>query len=445
MNCHGRNIWIGLVLLSVPGMGCGDVELSMERPLKEALMGVSVPVGEVEETAGGAVPENVPDKCEVRSAGRMEIADPTRMTSYELSMLGVVRIAATAADMMACIERAIDDGAELLRREEGEVLVFYPTRFELYLDAARERIDIDAVEGRWSEGLHRVLPGVTGRKLNLKRTEEAFRRAVLEGTARMALEIEEYPALSSDLSSFSDFRPTELIGEYRTVFSNAKNRTINVKLAASKMDGLFLMPGAEFSYNAWVGERSLERGFKEAPVIEQGQTVEGLGGGACQVSSTIHAAALLAGLGIEERYNHSLPSSYIPVGMDAVVSYPMLDLRVKNTLSRPVVLRVKAVETTLIAQFFSDERPEHEVMFRREVVEEVPYKEVITVNPTLESGTIKIRKKGKVGYRVQRGRIFIENGKERFEKLLQDTYQSQTQQTEIAWDVVYPPPEEEED
>ena len=392
-------------------------------------------------------PEGIPESASdpgcsiVPSESRIRITDPTRSVSYAPESLGLITVE-DKSGTRKCLDDAIRDGAEIVKRDAHGFTAFYPTRFESFLDDARERIDIDAVEGRWSETQNRVIPGVSGRRLDVAATIANFRKLIASDGDSLELKTDEIPAQSSDLSGIGDFKPTVLLGAYRTEFSKSKNRTINVKLASSFIDGIFLMPGARFSYNEWVGERSEARGFKEAPVIEQGQLVEGLGGGACQVSSTVHAAALLAGLGIDERYNHSLPSSYIPVGMDAVVSYPLLDLKVRNTLSRPVVLRVHTEDTTLIAEFFSDAPNPAKVMFRREVSETVPFKEVITVDTALESGTVKIKKRGKVGYKVQRGRLFIENGKERFEKLLMDTYQPQTQQVSIAFDAIYPPPEE---
>lgn len=400
---------------------------------------------------GRAVPENrmsaevsLPEVCQKHRVTRtiQIVNDPTMEVSYDLEMLGVVTLTDEAARHAGCLDAAIQDGAQVLTHTDGLLRVFYPTRFESYIDAAAERIDIEAVEGRWSATQNRVIPGVSGRKVNVLASLEAFLAAVSQDALQFSLIIDTQPALSADLSSLGSFEPTVLLGQYRTTFARKKNRTINVKLAASALDGVFLMPGAEMSYNAWVGERSLERGFKEAPVIEQGEMVEGLGGGACQVSSTVHAAALMAGLGIEERYNHSLPSSYISVGMDAVVSYPMLDLRIKNTHARPVVLRVHTEDNVLIARFYSDMPQTGRVLFRREVSEEIPYQEVITTDPSLEPGTIRITKRGKVGYKVQRGRIFWENDVERYEKLLMDTYRPQTQHVSIAMDVVYPPPDE---
>ncbi len=369
----------------------------------------------------------------------IRIEDPTRVSNHSLESLGIVEISSSEGELQTCMEAAILDGASILKQAGTQFTAFYPTRFESWIDEVQDRIDIDAVEGRWSEAQKRIIPGAYGRKLNVSETTHRFFEAIEQEKDTFSLAIDIEPALSSDISSVKDFQPNVLISEYQTHYSNKKNRIINVKLAAASLDGIFLMPGAEFSYNAWVGERTEARGFKDAPVIEQGQMVEGIGGGACQVSSTVHAAALLAGLGILERSNHSLPSSYIPLGMDSVVSYPILDLRVKNTLTRPVVLRVTTTnDNDLIARFYSDQPLPGKVIFRREVTDTIPFKEVITVDPELEPGTIRIKKYGKVGYKVQRARLFYEDGKERYEKMLSDTYQQQPQQVFIASDVTYP-------
>ncbi len=376
-------------------------------------------------------------KCTFEAPRVIEVINPVSVSNYALDTLGV-QTAVSPDD--ACITQLLNDGAQILYRDESRAFAFYANRFESMLYDFSARIDVDAIEGRYDFEAKRLVPGIDGQKVDHAATRNAFFEAVKSGAPAFEIAIQTTHALSHDVSAYAGFEPKYRIGHYATHFSRAKNRTINVKLAASAMNGIFLVPGAEFSYNDWVGERSEARGFKEAPVIEQGQLVEGLGGGACQVSSTIHAAALLAGLGIEERYNHSLPSSYIPTGMDAVVSYPILDLRVKNTLSSPVVLKVTTQDDVLTAELYSNEQRSDRVLFRKEVVEEIPFKETITVDPTYEPGTIKIRKRGKVGYRVQRGRIFWKDGKETFEKLNADVYQSQPQQTSIAYDVVYPQP-----
>ena len=372
----------------------------------------------------------------------MHVKEPTLVANYDLETLGIIFIQVTPATYETCVRAAIADGAEILDRTENHLELFYPTRLEYFFDEAQIRINRDALEGRWSDVQKRIIPGVSGRRLDIDASRQAFFSALSNGLDAFELVVVPEPAISTDISSVADFRPSVLIGEYKTQFSNKKNRTINVKLAASFMDGLFLMPGASFSYNAWVGERSEARGFKEAPVIENGEMVEGLGGGACQVSSTIHAAALVSGLEILERYNHSLPSHYIGKGLDAVVSYPMLDLRVRNNLERPVVLRLQIQENTLIARFYSDQPKPFKVEFKTEIHEEIPFKEIITEDPTLEEGTFKITRYGKPGYKILRTRIFDRDGKKQTERLLMDTYQSQPQLVSIAPGVIYPPPPE---
>ena len=394
--------------------------------------------GDAAASAAATEAPEIKAPCAFEATRRIEVKNPVRVSSYALDTLGILE--ATTPDD-ACLASLIRDGAQILAHAEGRITAFYPNRFDAFLADYASQIDVDAIEGRYDFENGRLIAGIDGRRVDREKTREALFSAVLDRSPQFEIVIETSHALSHDIHAFSGFKPEYRIGHFTTRFSKAKNRTVNVKLAAAAMNGLFLMPGAEFSYNDWVGERSEARGFKEAPVIEQGQLVEGLGGGACQVSSTIHAAALLAGLGIEERYNHSLPSSYIPVGMDAVVSYPNLDLRVRNPLSVPVVLKVTTKDDLLTAEFFSNEPQKMRVLFRKEIVEELPYRETITVDPTLEEGTIKVRKRGKPGYKVQRGRIFWNDGKETFEKLNMDTYQSQPQQTSIAVGVVYPNPE----
>ena len=373
--------------------------------------------------------------CSFEEPRKIEVKSPVRVATYTLDTLGILE--ATTSNK-TCLEALIRDGAQILSQENDRITAFYTNRFEAFLADFSSEIDVDAIEGRYDFEKGRLIAGIDGKRVDREKTRAQFFKAVLSHEPHFDIAIETTHALSHDVHDFEGWAPQYRIGHYTTRFSKAKNRTVNVKLAASAMNGIFLMPGAEFSYNAWVGERSEARGFKEAPVIEQGQLVEGLGGGACQVSSTIHAAALVAGLGIVERYNHSLPSSYIPVGMDAVVSYPILDLRVSNPFSVPVVLKVTTKDDLLTAEFFSSEPRNTRVLFRKEIVEEIPFHEVITVDPALEEGIVKIRKRGKPGYKVQRGRIFWQDGKETFEKLNQDIYQSQTQQTSIALGVVYP-------
>ena len=123
-------------------------------------------------------------------------------------------------------------------------------------------------------------------------------------------------------------------------------RASNVRLAASLVDGVEVWPGDTFSYNLTIGERSAKRGFKKAHVIIENQLKDDWGGGACQIASTLYAAALKAGLEIVEQHPHSLASLYIQPGLDATVAWPALDMRFRNnTLS---VIRIRAVTEDVV-------------------------------------------------------------------------------------------------
>ena len=108
----------------------------------------------------------------------------------------------------------------------------------------------------------------------------------------------------------------DVLGSYTTYGGGSSGRIANIQLACESRNDVILNPGDTFSYNDTVGERTIERGFQSAPVIANGQLVPGIGWGICQVSSTLYAACLNAGLEIVERYPHSKPVAYIPSGMD---------------------------------------------------------------------------------------------------------------------------------
>ncbi len=129
-----------------------------------------------------------------------------------------------------------------------------------------------------------------------------------------------------------------VLASFVTEFNNDQNRTDNIILASRIMDGTIIMPGNIFSFNQIIGERNLENGFKKAPVIINGYIHQDVGGGICQVATTLYNASLLAGLEIIERSPHSIPVKYAPHGLDATVFYGQIDLKIKNNMSNPVII-----------------------------------------------------------------------------------------------------------
>ena len=118
------------------------------------------------------------------------------------------------------------------------------------------------------------------------------------------------------------------------------DRSANIRLAAEKINGSILQPNEVFSFNGTVGERSEKNGFKSAKIIEDGKFVQGIGGGVCQVSTTLYNAALLSGLNIKEYHPHSLQVNYVAPSRDAMVSGSYFDLKFENCANTPVYIRV---------------------------------------------------------------------------------------------------------
>lgn len=193
----------------------------------------------------------------------------------------------------------------------------------------------------------------------------------------------------------------EMLSSYTTTFkSEDVNRTDNIKLAALKTNGTILYPGTIFSFNEIVGPREKEYGFKEALEIVDGEFVPGIGGGICQVSSTLYNAVLLANLNIVERYNHSKPLSYVPLGQDATVAYDALDFKFINNTTEPLLI-VAEVEGNKLVVGIVGHRPLAEtVEIKHENREKIPPTIVKKEDANLYIGETMVSQEGNPGYKV---------------------------------------------
>lgn len=193
----------------------------------------------------------------------------------------------------------------------------------------------------------------------------------------------------------------EEMSSYTTSFaSSGEGRASNIRLAAAALEGCTVQAGQEFSFNAVVGARTIERGYKQAKVILNGEYVQGEGGGVCQVSSTLYNAWVLAGLEAVRVQGHSLPSGYVPMSQDATVS-EYIDLVLKNDTSYPVTIRTNADGTDLSIAIFGKKQP-FKVTLMPEVLSVVPAGEDIEYVDELPGGeTCVIARKPKPGYRTR--------------------------------------------
>ena len=157
------------------------------------------------------------------------------------------------------------------------------------------------------------------------------------------------------------------------------------------------------SFNDVVGERSVDNGFFDSWEILEGEFVRGVGGGTCQVSSTLNAAALRAGLKIVEAYTHSRPLAYIEKGLDATVAWPFVDLKLQNSWPVPVAIHAAVKGNAITVRVLTESSPGR-VAIRSEVKETIPFPRVVEVGRA-PRGSFKRKQEGIPGFRIQRTRF----------------------------------------
>jgi len=184
-----------------------------------------------------------------------------------------------------------------------------------------------------------VVPARLGRTLDVEKARAAIERAMLSPTARTATVATTTSEPSRTTAEAQAMGITGVVGSYTTTYGGTPGRLHNVQLVADLIDGALVAPGKQFSFNRTTGERNEAKGFEEAPVIINGELESGIGGGVCQVSTTVFNAAFEAGLSIDKRTNHALYISHYPLGRDATVNYPDLDLVFTNDTDKWLLVR----------------------------------------------------------------------------------------------------------
>lgn len=189
------------------------------------------------------------------------------------------------------------------------------------------------------------------------------------------------------------------------------SRSENLRIAASKINGTVIMPGEQFSFNKVVGERTVTEGYKNAKIYSDGQVVDGLAGGICQISSTLYNAALLANLQIDERYNHSFTTAYVPGGRDATVVYGIKDLKFTNTRKFPIKIEASVENGVATFSIYGiKEENEYEVKILPVKTETTPYNVKTIVDPTLAPGQTSVTQVGAPGQKVTTYKEVYSNG-----------------------------------
>ena len=204
-----------------------------------------------------------------------------------------------------------------------------------------------------------------------------------------------------------------------------KDRTTNLVIACQKLNGKVIMPGETFSYNATLGPRTYAAGYRNGKIYENGQVVDGLGGGICQISSTLYNAALMSDMEIVERRNHQFVTSYVSEGRDATVVYGATDFKFKNTRTYPVrlVASAKGGVATVSVYGIKEADREYTYSFRTDPISTIPYTTKYIEDSSLSAGQEVVTQKGANGLVCKTYMTKMLNGKIVSTKLLStDTY-----------------------
>ena len=233
-------------------------------------------------------------------------------------------------ELYRAVEGALRAGQTELRFDTLKKEPSMPNLEDIYSQIAVEPVNA------WYSETFEVMPEVVGVSFDLEQAAQIWQAAAIGEQAVVPLIITQPQYTAEQLRSLL-FR--DLLGAQITFYyGSTAERINNIRLAASKLDGLVLLPGQTFSYNDVVGQRTVEAGFQVAKAYSDGQEVDELGGGICQVSSTLYGATLYARLKIVSRQNHYFKVGYLDYGLDATVSWRQPDFKFRNDKDFPIKL-----------------------------------------------------------------------------------------------------------
>ena len=204
----------------------------------------------------------------------------------------------------------------------------------------------------------------------------------------------------------------DLLATFSTKYNAGdRDRTTNLILSAQKINGTVLLPSEEFSYNKTVGERTIEAGYKMAATFSNGKVVDGLGGGICQISSTLYDAVVMANLQITKRRNHQFITSYLPGGKDATVVWGSQDFKFINSRKYPVRITMSVSGGTATAQVWGlKEEVEYDITIESQKTATIAYTTQYINDPSLPEGTQVVKQNGSNGSKYEAYKVMRLNG-----------------------------------
>lgn len=306
------------------------------------------------------------------------------------------RVAARSGGVQLQVPLAFDESAALAELER-----LAP---DLERPSLPTRLDL---EGR------KVLPATRGTSLLPADSLSAIAVGLASGADEIDLVVHTKEPVEDPLAHVaSDLDISTVVGRFSTRYqedANYADRAYNLKVGAQAIDGTVILPGETLSFNAVVGDRSSEAGYRYAGGITGGELIDVVGGGICQISSTLYGASFFAGLEFGAYRPHSRPSTYVDMGLDSTVVYGSQDLEIRNDFDFPVVIHMTVKSGVVEAEILGARRP-YQVTFERKLDEVEPFKVVEREDSSLRAGTTKVAQRGMRGFRLTRKRILSQGG-----------------------------------
>jgi len=288
------------------------------------------------------------------------------------------------------------------------------------LDKIHEEIYTEAKDAYYTKNPFTIYPEVEGIDFDVASAKELLKEEKEEYIIKLTIT---KPKVTIDQIGSEAF-PNQLAIFTTRYDASDVNRTTNLQIACQKINGKVILAGETFSYNKTLGPRTTSAGYRNGKVYSGGEVVDGIGGGICQISSTLYNTVLMANLEIVERKNHQFVTSYLPAGRDATVVYGLTDFKFKNTRKYPVKITASAKNGIATVSLYGiKEENEYTFSFNTKTIASIPFITKYEEDPATPIGTEKIRQKGANGLKTETYITKMLNGKVISTTLLsKDTY-----------------------
>ncbi len=314
-----------------------------------------------------------------------------------------------------------EDLNDINRKEDYiEILVEHKEPEPIDIDKIHEEVYTEAKDAYYTKDPFTIYPEVEGIDFDVEVAREQLKEEKEEYIIKLTIT---KPEITLDKIGAEAF-PDQLATFTTRYDASDVNRTTNLEIACQKINGKVILAGDTFSYNKALGPRTAAAGYRNGKIYSGGEVVDGIGGGICQISSTLYNTVLMSNLEIVERRNHQFVTSYLPAGRDATVVYGLTDFQFKNTRQYPVRIVASARNgIATVSMYGIKEENEYTFSFSTKTVGSIPFTTKYEENATLAEGTEIVKQKGANGLKTETYITKMLNGKVISTTLLsKDTY-----------------------